>query len=139
MTEPKFDTPSDMRDAESRIESLKRDIEDIAAQLSDKNRSDADGRRLGPREYHEWRRKAIGALNWKKRELGFLKNWKRDAAREELSAVVDEHDPGDLLHDAYKLLRKIFSEDIGWDEVSPAEQAQMETYRDWLRGSGYNV
>jgi len=57
-----FQTPDSVDAAEARLATLRNNVDEIQAQLADRNRTDAEtGRRISAEAFHSWRRKAIFA------------------------------------------------------------------------------
>lgn len=84
-----FESPSKLREARRRKARLQDEIESIQFQLSDRDRSDKNGRRLAPEKYHKWRHYAIKALIAKKKELRFLKRWISDRQQRKTAGMFD--------------------------------------------------
>jgi hypothetical protein len=70
-----FQTPSSLDEAHSRRLQLISDIQAISAQLGDRNKTSADGKRLTPEEFWAWRSRAVQALHHKEAALRKLKSW----------------------------------------------------------------
>lgn len=66
--------PTGIEDARRRKSELGLYIQSIQTQLADRDRQ-VDGRRLTDREYHQWRHKALVALNCKYEELRRVKEY----------------------------------------------------------------
>lgn len=133
-----YEIPQTTQEADERIVILQNDIHEICSQLSDKNKTDEQGRRVSYHDYHDWRKRAVYAMEAKKRELRLLKLWRKRAHEQKAKKTFDENDPGDLLYDAYNLIKQVFR-DYGEDDIKPGEQERMDKYRDWLRGAGYRA
>lgn len=70
-----LDLPLDLK---ARRDALVQIIQSIEAQLSQKDKSDLDGRRLSDSEYHDWRARAIAK---RRHLLGELREVKAELAR----------------------------------------------------------
>jgi len=70
-----FEEPTSPEEADSRRAELTSDVQDIQAQLGDKQRQGDDGSRLSSREYWTWKKRAQHALNQKLEELRAIKLW----------------------------------------------------------------
>lgn len=75
MSNTEFTPPKDLDEALRRREELTDEIQDIQAQLADKNKTDQDGNRLSSKEYWSWRNSAQYALNKKLSEQRKIKRW----------------------------------------------------------------
>lgn len=71
--------PNTVSEAEARRLQVVGEVKKLEAQLSNRNRTDVDGRRFTDRQYHEWRGRATYALQLKVRESSALKDWLRRA------------------------------------------------------------
>lgn len=77
-----FDPPATVAEAEERLLTCAAQVQDIQAQLADKNRTDPDtGRRLLEHEWHEWRKRAVFALGRRQMETKALRQWLAAQAR----------------------------------------------------------
>lgn len=72
-----FAEPASVQAAEDRLFYLQTSTSEIRVQLSDRNRTTPDGRRLTAKEFSTWRRSAVAALQAKEAELLFVKRWLR--------------------------------------------------------------
>jgi nuclear transport factor 2 (NTF2) superfamily protein len=137
-----YTPPKTLEEASKRIVELQNEVHEICSQLSDKDKRDARGVRVSYRDYHDWRKRAIYAMESRKRELRLTKLWQKNEnirlQEEANSRVFDDNDPGDLLFDAYNLIKEIFRS-YGSDDIKPSEQERLDKYRDWLRGAGYRA
>jgi hypothetical protein len=93
-----FGEPTDLSQAEGLRAQLTKDVQGIQAQLGDRERTDDNGKRLTPKEYWAWKKRAQHALNQKLDHLRSVKSWLR-AQRKALS-LQNEEVPEDsaLLH-----------------------------------------
>ena len=74
-----FVPPATIEEARARQLVVAARVQDIQAQLADRNRVDpATGERLGDREWHEWRHRAVFALGRSQSEGRALKRWVAD-------------------------------------------------------------
>lgn len=69
--------PKNMEDALAIKDRVVGEIQDIQAQLSNRNKEEFDGARMESHEYHEWRRRAAYALRVKQAHLRKIKEWMR--------------------------------------------------------------
>lgn len=67
-----------LEEAEELRQELTLEVQNIQAQLGDKQRTDDDGRRLTSSEYWAWKKKAQHALNQKLSALREVKRWMRE-------------------------------------------------------------
>jgi len=84
-----------LEEAEEFRQELTLEVQNIQAQLGDKQRTDDDGHRLTSTEYWAWKKKAQHALNQKLSELREVKKWMR-----EKNAVT----VGFAIHQAVKII-----------------------------------
>lgn len=113
------------------------EVQDIQAQLSNKNRTDANGQRLSEYAWHNWRGKAVSALRHKLQKQRLLKQLLTDARRRfntttPLKPVSEFRTPEDLIHAALVVLRRISGE----TEMEADEYAVMDALDSWLRTHG---
>lgn len=116
--------PESLQEAELQRQSLTLEIQDIQAQLGDKQRTNAQGRRLSAQEYWTWNRQAQHALTRKLNQLREVKAWLR-AQR----PVPGESDPPDLakhLQQLCNILVTLSNEgvDLDIDELKALRAAQ---------------
>ena len=122
-------TPTSLADADEQRRRLTTEVQELQAQLGDRQRSDNAGRRLGTQEYWSWKRQARDLLTQKLTDLREVKDWIRDN-RHALP-------PGPLSPDAfafvgqleslYLILRDLRNEDVDFDqaEIDKIEAARM--------------
>lgn len=68
--------------AEQEILDLSENIEMIQAQLAEKNHLDENGRRLNDHEYHQWRSRAVWAMQKKIGQRRRIKAWLKQVCME---------------------------------------------------------
>jgi len=129
-----FDLPKTIQEARARMLELDDATRSIEAQLADHNRTTEDGSRLSMEAYNTWRRSALHALNRKRTEYRFLKQWVKDResdlTRTDLAGTgIDAQDPARLLLLAYRICRK----HLDWAILPPTEKAILDTVRQYLR------
>lgn len=76
-----WEAPESLERAEIQLEETTNDIQRIQAQLSDRDKTDASGRRVSVIEFHQWRKKATYALAARLREQRRLKRWIQEHRR----------------------------------------------------------
>lgn len=104
--------PPDLKSAIERRQELVQRKNSIIDQLRDRNKLDPDtGKRVGSKEYWQWRNKACHAMTWIDNELVFLKGWigKRRADKTISDAGYDPNDPKSLLVAAFEVIEKVES------------------------------
>ncbi len=102
-----FKTPQNPEEAKKRIEALQQIHNKIILDLSCKNRTDKNGRRLSTYEYHEWRQRALHSLTRALTELRFLKSWMNNSFKEAIQEKMEKMDTTeDLLLAAYSIINK---------------------------------
>jgi hypothetical protein len=103
----KFTPPASLEEAERRRVDLANEINDINAQLGDRNRTIL-GERVAEKDYWAWRTKAVNAKRYREAELSLLKLWlKEHRVTESIAAAgaeVDPRDPLSLLRAAAAIL-----------------------------------
>lgn len=123
----KFIVPVTSKEANERINQLKKDAIKIQKQLSSKNNLDSsDG--YSTKEFWEWRKKAISALNFKNVEIKFLKRWLENPKgfnKEDDIKYVYE-----LLMDSYTMLCEIV-EELGKD-ITKGELDKMNEIKECI-------
>jgi len=131
-----FSLPTCIEDAESRRAQLTRDVQEIQAQLGDKQRTDSDGRRLTSAQYWDWKKRAQHRLNQKLAELRAIKQWIRDYRRlsaPPLEPATVDQNLGEHLGRLVIILDRLKEEDVDFDRE---ETIQIEAARACLRRLG---
>jgi len=72
------DIPDNVESAKAERDALKTEIQQIEVQMSSRNMTDHQGRRLVEKEYFDWRTRALTAISHKRERLGYLKRWIHD-------------------------------------------------------------
>ena len=127
-----FSEPASLTDAEVRRRHLAEKIGDIATQLADRDRRHADGKRFTDKEYHDWRRRALGAMRAHERVLRQVNDWiKHERRRQhaEKSMPPEQLDAFRIIDRAYKLFVKLREEEV---EFTAEEWADIELLRNYL-------
>ena len=109
----------------------------IQAQLSDRNRTHADGRRFTDHEYHEWRSRAVAAWRFGVAEQRVMKEAVKIAHRRfntntPLRDAADLVTPDALIHAAHVLLKRL----AGEVELDDEEQRIIDALDSYLRNHG---
>lgn len=129
-----YTPPTSMQDAEDRLAELTDACALIQAQLSDQNRTDADGRRLTEQEFHQWRARATWALAQKNVQKRRLKRWidrvKQEAVRIE-AGVENPSNTVELMGALVQILKR-----GDWSRLGPREQAVCDLAQRWIRMRG---
>jgi len=81
------DTPTSVEEAEARREALALQVQDLQAQLGDKQKTDQHGRRMSSKDYWAWRADAQQTLNAKLGEIRAIKAWLRARGRQGAGSV----------------------------------------------------
>lgn len=119
-----------LSEAEARRTQLIDEVQTIQTQLGARNKTNADGSRLAPQDYWDWRNKAATALRHKTTELRNVNQWIKEHRRRLLAPTtagsLDPSDPTALIQAAWTLLRKLASEEVAFD---PEEQAVVDALR----------
>ena len=124
-----FVEPASLTDAELQRRHLTEKIGDIATQLSDRDRRHPDGTRFTDHEYHDWRRRALGALRAHERVLRQINDWikqERRNARALETASLDDKEMFQRINAAYKLFVKLREEGV---DFTPEEWTIIEQLR----------
>jgi len=103
-------------EAEAFRQELTLEVQNIQAQLGDKQRTDDDGRRLTSAEYWTWKKKAQHALNQKLAELREVKKWMREK---------NAGSAGFTLHRAIEHVQNLCELVSKLQEFGIAEQAEL--------------
>lgn len=133
-SDAKYTPPTSMADAEDRLAELTDDCALIQAQLSDQNRTGADGRRLTEREFHEWRARATWALAQKNVAKRRLKRWIDARKQEAIRIEAGIANPTNSVELMAALVQIIKGAD--WGDLTPREQAICDLARHWIRTRG---
>lgn len=124
-------TPTSVEDAEARREALTSQVQDLQAQLGDKQKTDQHGLRMSSTDYWAWRHDAQQTLNAKLGELRAIKAWLRARGR---------HGPGQTdpsiqhLTNLFLLVDQLIKEDSV--ELNQAELALVQNAGAHLRQLG---
>lgn len=142
-----FVEPASLTEGEAQRRQLAEEISDIAQQLNGRKAAKQEtfverhpngiqgAWELTPEErkenvdYHNWRKKALGALRARERVLRQLNDWLK-AERRRLH--MNENGDGattQLLSDAYQLFEKLRADDVEFD---PEEWAFVEKLREFV-------
>lgn len=105
-TAEEYKTPTSLHEAESRRAQLTLDVQNIQAQLGDKQRVDENGQRLTSNEYWAWKKKAQRVLNQRLVELRMTKEWIRKT-KKRLSIPVIEVSKETHLEESVGHLRQV--------------------------------
>lgn len=131
--------PASIQEAEALRLTINTDIRSIEAQLANLNHTNEHGQRLTGIEYHQWRGRAVGAINIKRSQMGALKAWIREqhAADEAIRRSTKRVGPLDatgreLLAEAQDLLADL--QRRGW-VPDDAELALLRAIGAYLRGA----
>ena len=113
-------------------------MQTIQTQLSNKNVTDAEGRRVWGDDYHGWRHRALTALRITTRELrdtnAQLKELRRGRNEQVIGAAgLNLKDPTSLISAAYMLLHRLASDGV---EIDPHEQLVIDGLQHFLQFSG---
>jgi hypothetical protein len=109
------------------------DIERISLQLGDRNKLNADGKRLTDHEYHTWRKSALCALNARRVVVRRLNIW-LDAARRQ-AQVSKTHGPVvsasyAMVDAAYRLFQQLAKDDVEFEEDEWKVVESLRAYLD---------
>ena len=112
-----FPEPKSMDEAQTRRGIIVDEMKEIDFQLSDRDKRDGHGNRVGSVDYWRWRKTAGDAKRFKERELMKLNRWIREKAMEEdakkrerknlLASSLDAKDPYMLILRAHDLLSQL--------------------------------
>lgn len=133
----KFGEPTSLDEARVRRLALIEKMNEINAQLGDKNRAPT-GTRMSPYEYHTWRKRAVFAKNMAEKEALYLRLWLNEHSMLAKPPVVDSSlssettpDTATLLRLSYCLLRKLVGR-VGWNNIQGNEIELIDSIRDHL-------
>lgn len=126
MTAYPFTAPKSLGEAQERILNVTFNIQNIEAQLADRNRTMVGGVRLDAKSYFTWRAKTITALKFQAAELRSLKQWVKSARANALFAhqKIDPTDPKSLIVAGARLLQRLRAE----VDLDPDEQAVVDCF-----------
>lgn len=123
------DTPTSVEEAEARREALTLQVQDLQAQLGDKQKTDQHGRRMSSKNYWAWRSDAQQTLNAKLGELRAVKAWLRARGRQGPADPSIQH-----LTNLFLLVDQLIKEDSV--ELNQAEYALVQNAGTHLRQLG---
>ena len=132
-----FKTPDNYDECLNRMDNLINSIQDIQTDLSDRNRTDSENRRLSEHAFHEWRKKALKALRYKEREHLFLKGWKRSYLDQKNDLAGNDGKLA-LAKSMYQVAKKACSI-LGWEEVDTETKEEIDKAQLALRAYGVDV
>lgn len=118
--EDKKEPPKTLTEAEARRKELIAEVQGIQAQLGDKQRTGKDHRRLSPKEYWTWRKKAQAALNHKLSLLRQTKAWIREHRQNNLPPI-DPISAVGYLSNLYQIIMTLKDEEVDFDEDEERE------------------
>lgn len=84
------DTPGNLDEATALLSQVTLDVQEIQAQLGDRQRTSENGKRLSPHDYQSWRKKANHALVLKLDQLRTLKLWIKKKRIEDGAPSIQE-------------------------------------------------
>jgi hypothetical protein len=123
------DTYISVEQAEKRRESLASQVQDLQAQLGDKQKTDQHGRRMSSKDYWAWRQAAQQSINAKLSEIRAIKAWLRAHGRREQAEPSIQH-----LTNLFLLVDQLIKEDAV--ELNQAEHALVQNAGEHLRQLG---
>lgn len=124
-----------LRGALERKERLLAVIQEIDAELTDKNKQEPGRRRrMSANDYHQWRARQVQLKKDKLIEYRLLKRWISDeqARLRAESLPIKTGDLQSLLRAAHQLLRH-FAARLGWDNITPEQKLLIDTISDYVR------
>lgn len=132
-----FKEPADYEECLIRLDELINAIQDIQADLSNKNRTDNEDKRLSEYAFQDWKQKALKALRYKEREHRFLKGWKRSYL-DDKNGLAEADGKLALAKNMYDVARKACSI-LGWEEVDTETRDAIDEAQVTLRAYGVDV
>lgn len=141
MSEYVFVEPATLSEAQARYLALTAEVQDIDAQLSNRNRTNAAGWRLDDREWHEWRHRAVFAKRFKVDEMRRLKAWMKERynavdrpeSRQRAMAEYDATNPLSVLAALRAAVQDMATNGV---ELTVREQRILDAARALLREHG---
>jgi hypothetical protein len=126
-TAEEYTAPESLHEAEERRSQLTLDVQNIQAQLGDKQRADENGNRLASNEYWAWKKKAQRVLNQRLVELRMIKEWIRKT-KKRLSAPVIEVSKETHLEESVGHLRQVHAVlvSLQGEEVDFSEEERIQ-------------
>lgn len=111
------------------------DLQDIQAQLANKNATDKDGNRIPEHQYHEWRLRAVQAQAIFQKRLVLLNQRIKELRRERLvtKGAVDSADPMAHLAALHGLCRRLIGDGV---DFTPEERALIDGAQHFLQFGG---
>lgn len=130
-----YDAPQTAREARQRVNQYVSEIQSIEAQMADRNKGNAAGKRFNAKQYAAWRKNALNALAAKQKQLRLTKAWLREHVNEILMSAldIDGSDPEQLLRACYQAHEKI-KRDIGVRKLGADVLAVMDLVRNYALG-----
>ena len=125
-TLPDWAPPETIAEGERlRLEKVER-LQEIQAQLGDRNRARPDGTRMSDEEFWEWRQRAVRAQKHAQREVQRLKVWLKDQ-RARAQALIegregvapDLRDPREAIAAVLRIAKQV-------EDLTPQEQAAID-------------
>lgn len=130
MAREEFVPPQSIEEAEERRQQLIQRIQEIQADLGNRNRTDPSGARIRSQDYWSWKKKAVDKLTILQTELRRVKQWitqHNNAERPHEPRPLET--PIELLRDAYVLLYRLREEGV---ELNAEEEDVLDGLRDFL-------
>lgn len=118
--------PSSLKDAIAERQQLINEIQAIEGQMSDPDRRDEYGARLDAISWHQWRKRARSAWQFKLARLRFLKAWIRNNQPQQVSL-------SERLAESVELLMAVV-EDSGYP-LSAGQQVVFDSLVAWRRAN----
>ena len=126
--------PRSVEAAEEEMLDLAADTDLIQAQLSDRNKTDEDGERVGGIAYHQWRSKALWALKKKTIRRRRLKAWIKAVNLEAFRIEAGVSKPTNAVELVGALLHAL--REAAGGEMTAREMALCSVSEAWIRSKG---
>jgi hypothetical protein len=130
--------PTSLQTAEAWADELAAEIGMIQAQLANKDHTDEDGRRLNGHEYHQWRGRAVWALQKKTIAKRRLNRWITEQ-KQAVAAIEDGVEAPKNVVELVGALAAALKDSIGWEDLTPHERALVNTANAWIRTKGVAI
>lgn len=124
--------PATLEAAEQHYLELSEQIESIQAQLSSANHVDENGVRLSDHEYHQWRSRAVWALNKKLGERRRIKAWLKTANLEASRIAAGVENPKNVV-ELVGALSRALKDAVGGENLTVQEQLLLKLAEAYIR------